>query len=187
VAPDRPSTPRLAPLPSAERDARTQELVDRFAMGATVNIYTTMARHPDVLERCIPLGQQLRAGQLSVRERELLILRTGCRCHSEYEYAQHSRLARAVGFSDSELARVLVGPDAPEWTPHEAALLRAADELHDESCISEETWAALSEHLDDQQLIEVPMVVGYYHLVAYFVNSLGVPLEPGATGFPDPS
>jgi 4-carboxymuconolactone decarboxylase len=181
---DPSSTPRIAPLPEAERDVRAQALVERFAMGQTVNVYATMARHPDVLERCIPLGQQLRSGRLSLRERELLILRTGWRCGCDYEYAQHSRLALANGMTVDDLQRILDGPDAPGWEPHETALLRAADELHDHARIGEETWNALALRYDEQQLVEVPMVVGYYHLIAFFLNSLGVPLEEGAQGFP---
>ena len=59
-----------------------------------------------------------------------------------------------------------------------------ADELHDDSCIGDATWAALAERYDEHQLIEVPMVVGHYHLVSFTLNSLGVPLEDGAQGFP---
>ena len=45
------------------------------------------------------------------------------------------------------------------------------------------TWAALAEVYDIPQLIEVPMLVGQYHLVAMTLNSLGVQLDPGLTGF----
>jgi 4-carboxymuconolactone decarboxylase len=176
-------TPRIPPLAASERDERTQELVERFAMGPTVNVYATMARHPDVIERCIPLGQQLRSGRLSLRDREMLILRTGARCDCEYEYAQHSRLALAAVMTEDDLRRILEGPDAG-WEPREATLLRAADELHDDARIGDATWDALTTWFDEQELIEIPMVVGYYHLIAFFLNSLGVPLEPGARGFP---
>jgi 4-carboxymuconolactone decarboxylase len=182
----RPTSPRIPPLPEEARDARARELVDRFAMGQTVNVYSTMVRHPDLVERCIPLGQQLRSGRLSLRERELLILRTGWNCRCDYEYAQHSRLVALSGaMDDDDLLRIIAGPDAPGWAHAEAVLLRAADELHTDACIGEETWAALATAYDEQQLIEVPMVVGYYHLIAFFLNSLGVPLEEGAHGFPE--
>ena len=80
--------------------------------------------------------------------------------------------------------QVASGPDAPGWDPFEAVLLRAADELHDDACISDEVWAALAGRYDERQLIEVTMVVGHYHLVSFTLNSLGVPLEDGVTGFP---
>jgi alkylhydroperoxidase family enzyme len=65
-----------------------------------------------------------------------------------------------------------------------AALLRAADELHADAYITDPTWKVLAEHLDERQLIEVCMVVGQYHLVAFTLNSLGVELESDAAPFP---
>jgi len=69
-------------------------------------------------------------GVLPPRLRELAILRTGWLCHAEYEWGQHAVLARRVGISDQEIARVKSGPDAEGWTELEAAVLRAVDELH---------------------------------------------------------
>ena len=78
----------------------------------------------------------------------------------------------------------MLGPDAEGWGELESTLLRAADELHSDSIISDATWAALSERYDTQQLIEVPMLVGHYHLVAMTLNTLGVQLDEGLSGFP---
>ncbi|HEX4868666.1 MAG TPA: hypothetical protein VFV32_13735 [Acidimicrobiales bacterium] len=41
----------------------------------------------------------------------------------------HERIARQVGLGDDEIARIAEGPDAAGWSPLEAALLRAPDEL----------------------------------------------------------
>ena len=42
------------------------------------------------------------------------------------------------------------------------------------------TWAALAGRYDDRQLIEVPMLVGHYHMLAFTLNSLGIQVEePG--------
>ncbi len=75
--------------------------------------------------------------------------------------------------------------DAAEWDGFDGTLIAAADELHQESRISDRTWAALAEHYDDAQLIELPMLVGHYHLVAYALNSLGVQREDGVEGLPE--
>jgi alkylhydroperoxidase family enzyme len=74
-------------------------------------------------------------------------------------------------------------PDADGWTDGDRTLLRAADELHDDGCISDATWAELAKTYDERQLVEIPMVVGHYHLVAFTLNSLGVQREPGVVGF----
>ena len=131
----------------------------------------------------VRFGGKLLAGKLPARDRELLILRTGWRCESEYEWGQHVLIGRAAGITDEEVRRIQDGPDAPGWSPLDATLLRAADELHDDSCIADATWATLASHYDDKQLIEIPMVVGQYHLVSFCLNSLGVQREAGVPGF----
>lgn len=174
----RPATPRIPPLADADRDDQVRELLDQAggpAAGAT-NIFATLVRHPGLFRKWLPFGGKLLAGKLPARERELLILRTGWLCGSAYEWAQHVLIARAAGLTDDEIARVREGPDAG-WSPIEALMLRAADELHDDACITDATWGALADHLDERQLIELPMLVGHYHLVAFALNSLGVQVE----------
>ncbi len=85
--------------------------------------------------------------------------------------------------TDEEIERLKSGPDAPGWDAFDATLVRAADELHDDACISDATWAELAARYDDMQLTEVCMVVGQYHLVSFTLNSLGVQREPGVPGF----
>lgn len=179
--------PRLPPLPEGERDAQAAELLAPMAGGPTVNIFTTLVRHPGLFRKWLPFGGKLLAGKLPARDREILILRTGWLCGSAYEWAQHAPLGRGAGLSADEVARVAEGPDAPGWHAFDAALLRAADELHGDACITDATWAALAERYDDPQLIEVPMVVGHYHLVAFTLNSLGVPVEEGGEPLPGPA
>jgi alkylhydroperoxidase family enzyme len=183
-APVRPSTPRIPPLSPADRDAQTRELlggVDPDAVAS--NLFATLVRHPGLFRRWLPFGGKLLAGKLSPRLRELAILRTGWLCRSEYEWGQHVLLARRVGITDEEVEWVKQGPDAPGWTELEAALLHAAGELHADACVGDATWAVLAAHLDERQLIEVPMLVGHYHLVAFTLNTLGVVREPGVPGF----
>jgi len=177
--PPRPSAPRIPPLPESERDDRARELLAQAggaAAGAT-NIFTTLVRHPGLFRRWLPFGGKLLAGRLPARDRELLILRTGWNCRSDYEWAQHVRIARAAGLSDEEIARVRQGPGADGWSADDALLLAAADELHSDACLGDATWAALAERYDERQLVEVPMLVGHYHLVAFTLNSLGVQVE----------
>ncbi len=182
---DRPTTPRLAPLGRDEQDDRMRELLSQLTVGDgdAVNIFTTLVRHPGLFEKWVRFGGKLLAGKLPARDRELLILRTGWRCQSEYEWGQHVLIGRAAGITDEEVRRIQKGPDAPGWSPLDATLLRAADELHDDSCITDTTWAILASHYDDKQLIEIPMAVGQYHLVSFCLNSLGVQRESGVPGF----
>lgn len=176
--------PRIPPLPPDERDERTAELLRGLMGGGDMNIFTTLARHPKLLKRWSAFGGTLLAGgDLPAREREILILRTGANCRSDYEWGQHVRIGKDAGLTDDEIARIYDGPDAG-WDDGDRALIVAADELHRDSRIGDETWAALASRYSDKQLIELLMVVGQYHLVSFALNSLGVQREPGVEGFP---
>lgn len=174
--------PRMGPVTDADLTPEQRELLAGVAgpagaVGAK-NIFSTFVRHPGLFRRWLPFGGKLLSGKLPARDRELLILRTAVNCGSDYEWGQHTQIGRAAGITPAELDRIQEGPDA--WEGFDALLLRAADELHEASTLSDSTWGALAEVYDERQLIEVPMVVGHYHLVAYTLNSLGVQLESDA-------
>jgi alkylhydroperoxidase family enzyme len=179
-----PDAPRLKPLTEEEVTDEQRELLQSVATsdGWAINIFATLVRHPGLFRRWLPFGGKLLAGKLPARDRELLILRTGWLCRSEYEWGQHVVIARGVGVTDEEIARVKEG--AQGWSdPFDATLVRAANEMHDAGCITDATWNELAARYDEPQLVEVPMLVGHYHMVAFTLNSLGVQREPGVPGF----
>lgn len=181
AAPD--AGPRLAPLSEDGWDPFTRELlapIPRDADGHLANVFTTLVRHPALFRHFLPFGSYLlREGRLPDRTRELLILRTAYNTRAGYEWGRHVPLARATGVTDEEIERVGTGPDAKGWTQTDARLLRAADELHRDARLSAATWSALAADHDEAQLIEITMLVGQYHMVAFFLNSAGTRLEPG--------
>ena len=181
------TAPRIPPLAPEGRDPRTEELLAglRRPDGTELNIFATLAHHPKLLKRWSAFGGVLLyGGRLPARDRELLILRTAWSCRAHYEWGQHVGIALAAGVTEDEVARAAAGPDTDGWSPEDACLLRAADELHTANRISDATWADLAARYDEQQLIEVCMVVGQYHLVAFTLSSLGVVPEPGLPEMP---
>jgi alkylhydroperoxidase family enzyme len=76
--------------------------------------------------------------------------------------------------------------DADLWSPLEADLLRATDELLDDYRIDDPTWDRLAAHLDERQLMEVAFVVGTYACLAMAFNSFGLELDPGLDATPLP-
>ena len=174
---------RLAPLADHEWSDRQREVQGPLLHGPTRNIYTTLVRAPDLAAVMTALGRALRGGGIPLRHRETLILRTGWNCQSNYEFAQHRRLAASGGMTDADIERIIEGPGATGWDPFERVLCEAADDLHDTHTVSDATWAALAATYDDEQLIQTVLLVGYYHLVSFSLNAFGTPLEPGAVGF----
>jgi len=175
--------PRIAPLPSGQWDDETRALLgDR-----TLNIFATLAHHPKLMKRWMVFGNHvLGKSTLAARERELLILRTGWNCRAPYEWGQHVAIARTVGLTDDDVARVAAGPDESGWDRFDACLLRAADELHDDQTLTDATYGALAERYDEQQLLDVVFTVGQYHLVSMALNSMRVQRDDGVTGVPFP-
>src|SRR4051812_858743 len=134
--------PRIPPLPESEWDEELRAILQATPPGFDVrlgdnNIFPTLARHAELFRAWLPFGGFLLGrGVLPARARELLILRTGANCSSDYEWGQHVRLAESLGLLRDEILRIAEGPDAPGWAPADATLLRAADELHAQSKIS---------------------------------------------------
>jgi alkylhydroperoxidase family enzyme len=170
-------TPRLAPLgPENRTEAQKQMLASR----ADYNIYKTLAHHPDLYARWSPLGQFLLNGSsLPPRERELVMLRMGWLCQSEYEWSQHARIAKTTaGMTAAEVHRIADGPKASGWNDFERALLHMVDELRYDAMISDTTWQALRTKYSDQQIMESLFTASQYQLVSMALNSLGVQLDP---------
>jgi len=179
--------PRIAPLSESEWDGETREVLDGLRReGRVYNIFATLARHPKLLKRWLVFGNHiLSKSALPAREREMVILRMGWLCRAEYEWGHHVAIGKQAGLSSDDIRRVAAGPDAFGWDPFEAALLRAVDELHEDSFISDSTWKALAGRYDTQQLLDLIFTAGQYTMVSMALNSCGVQLEEGYERFPD--
>jgi alkylhydroperoxidase family enzyme len=122
---------------------------------------------------------------LSMRQRELVIDRVTARCGAEYEWGVHiAFFAQRVGLSEEQIVSLTSGtPADPCWPADERALLRAVDELHDQHDVTDSTWAALD--LSDEQRLDLLMLAGWYHAIAYVARAVRVPLEADAPRFAD--
>ena len=187
-------TPRIPPVSLADADPETRELLDSLSTFrdddvSVLNVFGTLAQHPKLIKRWLVFANHvLLKSTISGRDRELAILRAGWRCNAPYEWGQHVVIGRREGITDEEIARIGAGPDAPGWSPHDAAILRAVDELHDTSTISDATWATLTETYDRQQCMDLVFAIGQYHLVSFALNAFGVERDDGldATNVPFP-
>jgi 4-carboxymuconolactone decarboxylase len=197
--------PRLAPLAgdqwgdearAALGAAFTEAVAARFFSSGTdaipmPNALATMMHHPALAGPFLAYNQVLlQAPTLDHRQRELLVLRVAWRTQAPYEWAQHVRLAARAGITPEEIAAIASETDDARWTPLEADLLAAADQLIDYYRIGDNTWARLAKELDDRQLVELVFVVGTYTGLAMAFNSFALQLDPelrdqAATALPE--
>lgn len=175
---------RLSVLSADRLDERHHAAIDRLRLiyddpfGLPLDpFYGVMAHSPDFFASFMDFGVAITmASAMPPRLRELLILRTGWLCGAPYQWGEHVIASRALGLGADEVERITVGSQAPGWDAQDTAILRAAEELHADAMIGEETWQALAAFLDERQLLELPMIVGHYHTTAFVQNALRVSL-----------
>jgi 4-carboxymuconolactone decarboxylase len=176
------SAPRIPPL--ANPPDEVASFIDKAGLkgpnGRPINIFGTLAHHPDLLRRWMVFaGHVMAKNSLPDRDREILILRTGVRCGSHYEFAQHAEIALECNMDRVEV--LATRGEIADWPgpAFEKVLLTAADELHDRHRIGDDTWAALAERYDVRQLMDVVFTCGQYTLVSMFLNTAGVEIDEG--------
>lgn len=146
-------------------------------------MYAIMLKNRSLTAKLMPWsGYFLREGKLTPRDRELAILRNAWLCQAPYEWGEHVGIARQVGVTGAEIEAVITGSSAPSWSAHDRAILKAVEELDGTAMISDPTWTELARGLSEEQLIEIPALVGSYKTVAYLQNALRMELRPGNPG-----
>ncbi len=180
--------PRLPPLEPPHPPELAEELARLVPPGMPpLALFRTLAHNPRVLRK-FREGSLLDRGSIGRREREIVILRTCARCGSEYEWGVHVTVfAARVGLTDAQVAATLrpgaAGVDDAAWSPRDRLLLGLADELHDTCGIGDALWSQLAEAFEPAQLVELIVLAGFYHTVAFLTNALHVPLEAFAARF----
>lgn len=172
---------RIATPPAARRGAlfRSMSLVARaFGRSEVPDIFSVFHINARLFWAWLFFASRLMpGGRLPAREREKLILRTAWLTRSLYEWGQHVDIGLRVGLTDADILRLAHGPAHCE-DPAERLLLQACDELVRDTHIADATWNALARRYRDKLLIEIVVLVGHYVMVAGFLNSTGLKLEP---------
>lgn len=172
---------RLTPLPSDDWDDQARDALanavsaERISGVGVGNLMATLVRHPMLTRAYLPFGFYLqRDSTLSPGLREMVILRVAHRTACEYEWAHHVVLARQVGLSDDDIAAA-VAEYSGEGVGDPA--LRAVDELLNGFRVSDHTWTALADHLDERQRMDLIFTIGGYTALAAGINTFGVQPE----------
>lgn len=178
--------PRIDPAETPYDDA-VQKQFDRLMPPDTdpLILFRTLARDSRLFSRFMSAGL-LDKGHLSMREREIAIDRTCAVTGNAYEWGVHITFFKeAVSLSDEEVeALALSGPENPVWTPREGVIIELMDSLHETSTIAANLWVRLQAEFEEMAIMELIMLAGFYHTVAYLSNGLDLPLE--AYGAPLP-
>lgn len=181
---------RIAPL-QAPYDAEVAALLERMMPPGVppIALFRTFARNVAMTAAMHPWGAYELGKQLSVpmRTRELAIDRVTARLGCEYEWGVHvAFFAERVGFTREELRSLTHGtPQDPCWNAEERCVLRLVDALVDTATVDDDLWAELARFLDEAQLLDLLVLVGWYHAISFVANAARVAHEAGAPRFAD--
>ena len=180
------TAPRIPPIdPPYTPDMQAD--FDKLMRGAPpLLLFRTVARNPRVLQRMMA-GGLLDRGSISLRSRELMILRTCARCGAEYEWGVHvAAFGAKAAWTPAQLRSTVHGGAGDDcWSVEDRLVIRLADQLHDTNRVDDALWQRLSAHFEADQLVELIMLAGLYHAVSYMINATGVQHEAGAPRFPN--
>jgi alkylhydroperoxidase family enzyme len=151
-------------------------------------LFRILIQHRSLSEALHPLAafQLGKSCSLDPRTRELAISRTCARCQCEYEGGVHAGLqAGKIGLLPGTLAATVTKPPSdPLWSDSERCLTSLMDALHDTSTVSEELRIELRRHWNENQILELTVLTGFYHLISFVANVAGARLESWAPRFP---
>lgn len=169
---------RIAPIEPDEWDEDVVKAMsvmlseDRLERRDAGTALATLARNPRLTRAFLRFNVYLLFGStLPARIRELATLRVAYRRDCAYEWTHHVELGTEAGLSAEAIEGVKRGEGVDEL---DQAILTAVDELEEKSNMTDATWSALSEHLDERQRMDLVFTIGCYGLLAMAFNTFGV-------------
>jgi len=172
---------RLTPLPAEQWDDEVQLALkgmlprDRQNPEGAGTALSTLVRHPDLTKAYLGFNVYLLfRSTLPARLREVAVLRVAHRRSCAYEWEHHVEMAKAEGLTDADVEAIRHGGANDEL---DRLVVKGTDELENTSNLTDETWAALGEHLTERQRMDFVFTVGAYGMLAMAFNTFGVQLE----------
>ncbi len=176
----RPARPRVDPDPDVLAENRGQQ---------TANVRATLGLHPEFYRGAFGALSRFIGDETSTphRQRELVILRTGWNCGSQYEFGQHTLFGRKAGLTDAEIVALTRPLTTFPWAEEDKLLLEMADELYTDCSVSDPTWVRLAARWSPKEVLEFVVLIGSYFMVSAILNTFGVQLDDGVPGWPNVS
>ena len=147
--------------------------------GAKVlNLYKAMANSPYVVRDCARVGNDLfRRTELPPTLRELAVLRVANLSKCEYERAQHVLIAKLVGLSQEQISAIPKWEQSSTFNDTERAVLQYTDEVAQNVTAKDETFDTLKKYLNEREIVELTLSIGYWGMVARILVALEVDME----------
>jgi 4-carboxymuconolactone decarboxylase len=169
-------------VPLAEFEPATQKRLEEL-WGTPPNLYRALANHPPLVAAWTEFARAIRYESRTPRAlRELVILRGAQLMGSEYEWAQHLKMARKAGVREGQIAELSHWKESKEFDEKERAALALAEEVT-RGKVADATHAAVLEHFDTRDFVELSLTAAFYAMVGRMLDAMEVQLEPDARDY----
>lgn len=166
-------------IPNAEFAPPLKQRLEEL-WGKPPNLYRALGNHPALAAAWTEFARAIRYDSGTPRElRELMILRGAQVMRSEYEWAQHLKMARKFGVPEAQIAALADWRTSDAFSEREKAALLLAEAVTNGN-VSDEVYATVSKHFDHGTFVELSLVAAFYAMVARMLDAMRVQLEPDA-------
>jgi 4-carboxymuconolactone decarboxylase len=170
---------RIAQLVPDQWTDEVRDVLAIFESGANNNIVKSLAQNPPTANLFLTFNRHLlRTATLPARLRQLAIMRVAWSRGCVYMWSSHLRMSLRIGLTEADFEALKRDPREAHWAEFEKRLVMATDELIEHSDLAHDSWQALSEQLDTQQLIDFLFTVGTYISLALVFNAMRIEREP---------
>jgi 4-carboxymuconolactone decarboxylase len=172
-------------MPSIKREElgpEGQAAWDRIAAtrGSVRGPFGVLLHHPLLGERVADVGELLRfKGVLPGATRELAIAVVARHMGAAVEWVAHAPLALKEGASVAAVEAVRLQQPTTALEPSEALVIDTARELIADHTLSDARYQQIESTYGRQGLIELTVLVGYYSMLGYVLNTVQVPAAGG--------
>ena len=140
------------------------------------HFFRTMANRPEVLKNFVPLyGAIVGPGSVERRTKELVYLACSYANECAYCTASHIASGKKAGITAEEMQAIQTEQDHGFSQPERAAIQYARELTR--TADAGDTRAALLEHFDDEQVVEITLVAAMANFTNRFNNGLGIKPE----------
>ena len=169
-------------VPNAEFEPALKQRLEEL-WGSPPNLYRALGNHAALAAAWTEFARAIRYESRNPRElRELMILRGAQLMRSEYEWAQHLKMARKAGVREAQIAALADWRKSAEFTPREKAALLLAEAVT-QANVTDEVYAEVAQHFGPQDFVELALTAAFYAMVGRMLDAMRIQLEPEARAY----
>lgn len=167
-----------ARIPSA--DVTRPELQNLVATivrerGQLGELYPHLLHSPGIAKGMIALGNGVRHdASFPPALRELVICRVGIVNGAIYEVSRHRQIAAEIGVPRTKLDALEEWPASDVFTDAERAALAYADVVTTRVTVHDELFAAVAQHWNTVEILELTVTIAYYNMVSRVLTPLNI-------------